>query len=59
MGVYQFKKWKSHDVMAIGLAKPTQLAMNYTQCRFHSSTGSPNPTSERAIRVNIEKVMEA
>lgn len=56
---YQFKKWKSPDVMAVGLAKPTQLAMNYTQCRFHSSTGSPNPTSDRAIRVSIEKVKGA
>jgi anaerobic selenocysteine-containing dehydrogenase len=56
---YQFKNWKSQDVMAVGLAKPSQLALNYTQCRFHSSTGSPNPTSDRSIRVNIEKVKEA
>lgn len=56
---YQFKGWKSHDAMTIGLPKPTQLAMNYAQCRFHSSTGSPNPTSDRAIRVSVEKVKEA
>lgn len=56
---YQFKNWKSHDAMTIGLPKPTQLAMNYTQCRFHSSTGSPNPTTDRDIRVSIEKVQEA
>jgi len=56
---YQFKNWMSHDVLAIGLPKPTPLAMNYTQCRFHIATGSPNPTSDRAIRVNIEKVKEA
>jgi len=56
---YQFKKWKSQDVMCIGLPKPTPLAMDYKQCRFHTATGSPNPTSDRSIRVDIAKVKEA
>ena len=56
---YQFKQWKSQDILCVGLPKPIPLAMNYTQCRFHIATGSPNTTSDRSIRVEIEKVKES
>ena len=56
---YQFKNWRSHDALMPGIPKPTPLAMNYTQCRFHIATGSPNPASDRAIRVDINKVKDA
>lgn len=53
---YQFKDWKSHDVMLVGLPKPTHLAMDYPQLRYYSLQGSPAPTTDRALRVNVEKV---
>ena len=52
----QFKDWKSHDAMLIGMPKGTHLAMDYKQLRHQFFTGSPNPTGDRALRVNFEKV---
>ena len=51
----QFKDWKSHDAMLVGMPKPTHLAMDYGQLRFQLLQGSPAPTSDRGLRVNIEK----
>ena len=53
---FQFKDWKSHDAMLVGMPKPTHLAMDYAQLRFQFLQGSPAPCSDRGLRVNIEKV---
>jgi len=52
----QFKDWKSHDAMLIGMPKGIHLAMDYKQLRHRFFVGSPNPTGDRALRVNFEKV---
>jgi len=51
----QFKDWKSHDAMLIGMPKGSHLAMDYKQMRYGLFTGSPNPTGDRGLRVNFEK----
>lgn len=53
---FQFKNWKSPDAMLVGMPKGTALAMDYPQLRYYFSAGSPNPTSDRTIRVSLEKV---
>jgi ethylbenzene hydroxylase subunit alpha/complex iron-sulfur molybdoenzyme family reductase subunit alpha len=56
---FQFKGWKSHDAMLIGLPKATQLAGSYGQLRYQVSSGSPSPSSDRGLRVNIAKLPSA
>ena len=56
---FQFKDWKSHDAMLIGLPKATQLAGSYGQLRYQVSSGSPSPSSDRGLRVNIAKLPSA
>jgi ethylbenzene hydroxylase subunit alpha/complex iron-sulfur molybdoenzyme family reductase subunit alpha len=53
---FQFKGWKSHDSMLIGLPKSIQLAGSYGQFRYQFTTGSPSPASDRGLRVNIAKL---
>jgi len=53
---FQFKDWKSHDAMLVGMPKPTHLALDYGQLRFQFLQGSPAPTSDRGLRVGVEKV---
>jgi len=53
---FQFKDWKSHDAMLVGLPKSIQLAGNYGQLRYQVSTGSPSPANDRGLRVNIAKL---
>jgi nitrate reductase alpha subunit len=53
---FQFKDWKSHDALLIGMPKPTHLAMDYGQLRFQFLQGSPAPTSDRGLRVDVQKV---
>jgi anaerobic selenocysteine-containing dehydrogenase len=53
----QFKDWKSQDAMLIGMPKGTHLAFDYNQLRHKFYVGSPNPTGDRALRVNFEKVI--
>lgn len=51
----QFKNWKSHDTMLIGMPKGIHLAMDYRQLGYQFFMGSPNPTGERNLRVDFEK----
>jgi anaerobic selenocysteine-containing dehydrogenase len=56
---FQFKDWKPHDALLIGMPKAIQLAGNYDQMVFHTLTGSPSPASDRGLRVNIAKLAPA
>jgi anaerobic selenocysteine-containing dehydrogenase len=53
---FQFKDWKSHDALLVGMPKATQLAGGYGQLVYHTLTGSPSPASDRGLRVNIARV---
>jgi DMSO reductase family type II enzyme molybdopterin subunit len=53
---FQFKDWKSHDSMLIGMPKSTQLAGGYGQLRYMVTSGSPSPANDRGLRVNIAKL---
>jgi len=53
---YQFKNWKSHDAMLVGLPKSIQLAGNYGQLDYLLTSGSPSPSSDRGLRVDIAKL---
>ncbi len=53
---FQFANWKSHDAMLIGMPKSLHLAGHYTQLRYHVTTGSPSPASDRGLRVDIAKL---
>ncbi|MBW2242067.1 MAG: molybdopterin-dependent oxidoreductase [Deltaproteobacteria bacterium] len=56
---YQFKDWKSHDGMLVGLPKSIQLAGNYGQLDYQMTSGGPSPSSDRGLRVNIAKLSAA
>jgi hypothetical protein len=45
--------------MLIGLPKSIQLAGNYGQLSYQITSGSPSPSSDRGLRVNIEKIGQA
>ena len=53
---FQFKDWKSHDAMLVGMPKSIQMANDYTQLRYRSMQGSPSPANDRGLRVDIVKV---
>jgi DMSO reductase family type II enzyme molybdopterin subunit len=53
---WQFKDWKSHDALLIGMPKSLQLAGNYGQLNFRSLQGSPSPANDRGLRVDIAPV---
>jgi len=53
---YQFKNWKSHDAMLVGLPKSIQLAGNYGQMDYVPTSGGPSPASDRGLRVDIAKL---
>jgi nitrate reductase alpha subunit len=53
---WQFKNWKSHDAMLIGLPKSLQLAGDYHQLAFRQGQGSPSPSNDRGLRVDIALV---
>jgi DMSO reductase family type II enzyme molybdopterin subunit len=53
---YQFKNWKSHDAMLVGLPKSIQLAGNYEQLDYQVTSGGPSPSSDRGLRVDIAKL---
>ena len=53
---WQFKNWKSHDAMLIGLPKSLQLAGDYHQLAFRQGQGSPSPANDRGLRVDIALV---
>ncbi len=53
---FQFKGWKSHDSMLIGMPKAIQLAGGYGQLRYLVTSGSPSPASDRGLQVNIAKL---
>lgn len=50
---WQFKNWKSHDAMLIGMPKSLQLAGDYEQLAFRQGQGSPSPANDRGLRVDI------
>jgi len=52
---FQFKNWKSHDNMLIGMPKPTLLAFDYPQLKFSFFQGGPAPCSDRNLRIGMEK----
>jgi len=56
---YQFKDWKSHDAMLVGLPKSIQLAGRYGQLDYLFTSGSPSPSSDRGLRVDIAKLAAA
>jgi len=51
---WQFKDWKSHDAMLIGMPKSLQLAGKYGQLNYRQMQGSPSPANDRGLRVDIE-----
>ena len=53
---FQFKDWKSPDAMLIGMPKAIQLAGSYGHLRYQVSSGTPSPSSERGMRVNIARL---
>jgi anaerobic selenocysteine-containing dehydrogenase len=53
---WQFKNWKSHDAMLIGMPKSLQLAGDYGQLNFRQGQGSPSPANDRGLRVDIALV---
>ncbi|MFV2089674.1 MAG: molybdopterin-dependent oxidoreductase, partial [Pseudomonadales bacterium] len=53
---WQFKNWKSHDSMLIGMPKSLQLAGNYGQLNYRQNQGSPSPANDRGLRVDIALV---
>jgi ethylbenzene hydroxylase subunit alpha/complex iron-sulfur molybdoenzyme family reductase subunit alpha len=53
---YQFKDWKSQDAMLVGLPKSIQLAGSYGQLSYVFSSGSPSPSNDRGLRVDIAKL---
>lgn len=53
---FQFKNWKSHDAMLVGMPKSIQMANDYKQLTYRSMQGSPSPSSDRGLRVDIKKV---
>jgi anaerobic selenocysteine-containing dehydrogenase len=56
---YQFKGWKSHDSMLVGLPKSIQLAGNYGQLDYLYTSGSPSPSSDRGLRVDVARLEPA
>lgn len=52
----QYKDWKSHDAMLIGMPKSLQMAGDYDQLRYRSLQGSPSPANDRGLMVDIVKV---
>ena len=53
---YQFKDWKPHDNLLIGMPKPTLMAFDYPQLRFMEGQGGPGPTTDRNLLIGMEKV---
>jgi ethylbenzene hydroxylase subunit alpha/complex iron-sulfur molybdoenzyme family reductase subunit alpha len=53
---YQFKNWKSHDLMLVGLPKSIQLAGGYGQLAYQTTSGGPSPSSDRGLCVDIAKL---
>jgi ethylbenzene hydroxylase subunit alpha/complex iron-sulfur molybdoenzyme family reductase subunit alpha len=53
---WQFKNWKPHDAMLIGMPKALQLAGDYGQLMFRQSQGSPSPANDRGLQVDIALV---
>ncbi len=54
----QFKDWKSHDSLLVGMPKSLQLAGDYGQFRYVFTSGSPSPSSDRGLRVDIAKISD-
>jgi len=50
---WQFKDWKSHDALLVGMPKSLQLAGNYGQLNYRTMQGSPSPANDRGLRVDI------
>jgi len=53
---YQFADWKVYDRALVGMPKPLHLAGGYEQLRYYLYNGSPGPSTDRGVRVEIEKL---
>jgi DMSO reductase family type II enzyme molybdopterin subunit len=53
---HQFPEWKIFDRLLIGQPKPLHLAAGYGHLRFYAFNGSPGPTSDRSVRVDVRKI---
>lgn len=56
---YQFPEWKVYDRLLVGFPKPLHLAGGYEQLRYYFYNGSPGPSTDRGVRVNIQKIAQA
>ena len=52
----QFKDWKVYDHLLIGQPKTLHLAGGYEQLRYYLFNGSPGPSNDRGVRVDIQKI---
>jgi DMSO reductase family type II enzyme molybdopterin subunit len=55
---HQFPEWKIYDRLLIGQPKPLHLAGGYGQLRYYVFNGSPGPTMDRSVRVEIRKIAQ-
>lgn len=55
---YQFRDWNIYDNLLIGMPKPLHLAGGYEQLRFYFLNGSPGPSTDRGVRVDLHKIEE-
>lgn len=53
---HQFEEWKVFNRALIGQPKPLHLAGGYEQFRYYAINGSPAPTKDRSVRVDIRKI---
>jgi len=56
---YQFEEWKVYDRALVGMPKPLHLAGGYEQLRYYLYNGSPGPSTDRGVRIEIEKITSA
>lgn len=53
---HQFEEWKVFNRALIGQPKPLHLAGGYEQFRYYAINGSPAPSKDRSVRVNVRKI---
>ena len=53
---YQYPGWKPFDGLLIGMPKALHLAGGYRQLGFWFFTGSPQPATDRGVRVSIRAI---
>lgn len=53
---YQFPEWKVYDRLLVGMPKPLHMAGGYEQLRYYLYNGSPGPSTDRGVRIDIQKL---